>query len=173
MFDGNDQVATVFLDSIRTFVFHIEHLGHRRTEDISIEQSYLVAQTCQCDGEVGRDRALADATLTRADGNDILNTWEHLSDLRTGGGFIFSIYRYFHIFSTMVFDSCLSGLDGRFQEGIGIAWEGQYHLYLPGFTIFLWRSHRRGVSHHLTLNKVFLRAGIRHRSQRLHYHLRV
>ena len=41
--DRYNQVATVHFFGIRTGVFHLEHLRHRRTEDIRIEQTYLVA----------------------------------------------------------------------------------------------------------------------------------
>ena len=64
LIDGNDEVAPVFLDSVWTLVFHVEHLWHRGTEDIRIKQSHLVTETCQGNGEVGRDCALAYTTFT-------------------------------------------------------------------------------------------------------------
>ena len=61
--DGTDQLTTIFLDGIRTLVFDVKHLGHRRTEDVAVQQAHLIAQACQCDSEVGGYGALAHAAL--------------------------------------------------------------------------------------------------------------
>ena len=71
--DGFDELTSVYLNSIRTGILHVEHLGHGRTKDIGIKQTNLVAQASKGDGQIGRNSALAHATFSRADSNNILH----------------------------------------------------------------------------------------------------
>ena len=67
------KVATVFLDGIGTGIFNVEHLRHRRTENICVQESYLVTQTGKRYSEVCRDGALAYSTLAGTYGYDVLH----------------------------------------------------------------------------------------------------
>ena len=78
-----NEVASVFLHGIRTCVLYLEHLRYRRTEDVAVEQSYLVTQSCQCYGEVGGYGTLAYSTLARAYCYDVLDIGQHLAYLGT------------------------------------------------------------------------------------------
>ena len=63
LLNGNNQVATILVDGIRTGILHAEHLCHRRTEDVAVQQSHAIAQPSQRDGEVCRHRRLAHTAL--------------------------------------------------------------------------------------------------------------
>ena len=181
--DGTDEVATVFLDGIGAFIFDIEHLGHRRAEYIGVEQSYAIAETGEGDGEIGRDGALAYATLAGADGDDVLDTREQFLDLRARSGLKLGddvdVYLVAPIWISrselfaVILNRCLCSLDGRFEEGISVAGKFQYDLDLPGLSLRGGSGDRRGVGHHTALHEVFLRAGIRHRCQSIDNQLRI
>ena len=82
--NGVDELTSIFLNGIRTFVLHMKHLRHRGTEDIRIQQSNFISQTGQCNGEVRRNGRLAYTTFTGTDSNDVLDLRQHLADFRTG-----------------------------------------------------------------------------------------
>ena len=84
LLDGLDELSTVALYGVGTGVLYVEHLRHRRTEDIGVEQSHLVTQSGERDGEVGRDGRLAHAAFSGAHGDDVLHAREHLTHLGTG-----------------------------------------------------------------------------------------
>jgi hypothetical protein len=52
------------------------HLGLAGTIDVRVEEPDTMSFLCQRDGEVGRDGGLADAALTGADGDDVLDPRE-------------------------------------------------------------------------------------------------
>ena len=169
-FDGTNQVAAVHVDSVGSFVLNVEHLRHRRSENVAIQQSDLIPQTCQCDGQVGRNGAFAYAALARADGDDVLHLRQQLSYF--GTRFRLEFRPYLHLdgdfgsrtaehTGAVVFDSSLGSLHRRLQKGVGIAGEFQHHRHFVAVNGGL-------VSHHLALHQVLLRAGIRHRCQRVH-----
>ena len=68
-------------------------------------------------------------------------------------------------------DGGFGGLDSGLKEGVGIAREHEHHLYLPWLTLGRGGCHRRGVGQHAALYKALLRAGIRHRGQRVNNQL--
>ena len=166
-----DEVAAVFLHGIGALFLYIEHLGHRRSEDVGIQKSYLVAETCQGDGEIGRDCALADATLARADGDDVLDTRQQLAYFRTGSRLELCLDGHIDVLTTVVLDGCFGSLDCGFQKRVGVAWEHEHNLHFPVVSFLRRSGYRRGVGNHLALYEVFLRAGIHHRCQRIHYQL--
>ena len=139
----------------------MKHLGHRRTEDVAVQQSHLITQTCQGDGQIGRNGRFAYATLARADGNDVLHALQQLVTLRTRLRLELRLNLDLHVLATMVFDGCFSSFNGRLQERIGLSGELQNYADLIAID-------GRLVSHHFTLYQVLLRAGIRHRGQRIH-----
>ena len=86
------QVSAILLHSVWTLVLNVKHLWHRRTEDISIQQSHLISQSCQCYGKIGRYSALTNTTLTAAHSNDVLHPWQHLANLRAWSTLKLSLY---------------------------------------------------------------------------------
>ena len=66
----------------------------------------------------------------------------------------------------MVVDGGLGGLDGGFEERVGITGEFEYHLDFHAVDGGL-------VGDHSALYEVFLRAGIRHRCQGIHNEFRI
>ena len=164
------------MNGIRTFLFHTEHLGNGRTKDIRIQQTDLIPQSCQGNGQVHSHGTLSHTTFTAAHSNDVLHPRQHLSHLRARLRLELRHNLHLHLFwilhlLTMVFDGRLGRLDGRLQERIGIAREFQHHLHLPVLTIALRSSHTGCISHHATLHEVLLCAGIRHCCQRFHNQL--
>ena len=130
--DGADEVATILLDGIGTLILYIEHLGHGGSEDVGVEQTYLVAETGEGDGEVGRDGALADASLAGTDGDDVLDAWQQLADLGAGSGLELGLDGDLDVLSAVVLDGSLGGFYRRLQEGVGVARELEHDLHLPG-----------------------------------------
>ena len=170
---GHDQVPAVLSDGVGALVLHVEHLGHRGSEDVGVEQSDAVAEPCQGDGEVGRDGRLAYASLARADGDDVLHAGQHLARLGPGLRLELGLDLHLHVLSAVILDGGLGGLDGGFQEGVGVAGELHHHLHLPLAALFLRGADGGGVGHHPALHHILLRAGIHHRCQRVDNHLGV
>ena len=130
--DGTDEVATILLDGIGTLILYIEHLGHGGSEDVGVEQTYLVAETGEGDGEVGRDGALADASLAGTDGDDVLDAWQQLADLGAGSGLELGLDGDLDVLSAVVLDGSLGGFHRRLEEGVGVARELEHDLHFPG-----------------------------------------
>ena len=65
------QFAAVYLFHIGTGVFYIKHLRLGRTKDIGIQQTYLIAESCQGYSQVSGNRTFTYASLTGRYGNDI------------------------------------------------------------------------------------------------------
>ena len=101
------------MDSIGSLVFDVEHFGHRRAEDVAVQQADFVTQACQGDGEVGRNGALAHAALTRAYGDDILHLRQHLSYFGTWLRLEFRLDFHLYVLAAVVFDSRLGSLHRR------------------------------------------------------------
>jgi len=144
----------------------MEHLRHGRTEDIGVEESYLITQTGKGYGKVGRDGRLTDTALTGTDSNDILNMGEKFADFGTGLGLELSLYLYLYVLTTVVFDGGLSSLYGGFEERIGVAGEFEDNgdfLSVDGGL----------VGNHVALYEVLLSAGIGNGSQRIHDKFRI
>ena len=142
----------------------MEHLGHGGTEDVGVEQSYLVAQSGQGYRQVGCDGALAHAALARADGNDVPHLRQQFADLWAWLRLELRLYLHLHVVTAVVLDGRLGRLDGRLQERIGVARKLQHHRHLLMIDGGL-------VDNHLALYQIFLRASIRHRGQRIHNEL--
>ena len=131
---------------------------------------------CQCDGEVCRDGALANAALAAAHGDDVLHLRQHLAHLRARLRLVFSLYLHLNghavkRFGAVVLDGGFGGFHRRLQERVRVAREFQHHSHLPAAVLAL--CHSGLVCHHPTFYQVLLRAGIRHRRQRLHNHFRI
>ena len=157
-----NQISTVLVNRIRTLLLNTEHLRHGRTEDISIEQTHLIAQLSQGNGEIGRNGTLAYSTLTGAYSDDVLHLWQHLSHLRTRSRLEFSNYLNLNLLGDMIMDGSLSRLHGTLQERISITREKQDHLHLHTIDA-------RRISQHLALDEVLLRTRIDDRSKSLFY----
>ena len=105
-----------------TLILYPEHFRHRRTEDIRIQQSYLISQTGQGNGKIGRNRTLSHASFATAHGNNVLHPRQHGTHLRTR--FTLELRDDFHInivgrvsiprlgesFLTVILDGSLSSL---------------------------------------------------------------
>ena len=141
------------LYAVRPFVLDTEHLGHARSEDVGVEQSHIVAQSCQGDGEVGGDGALAHAALSGADGDDVLHPGQEFAHLRARrvaelGGDV-----YLHVLAHGVVDLCLCRLDGGLEERVGLAWEDERDAHFVPVDA-------GGVGQHFTLDDVLLCARV-------------
>ena len=77
-----DKIASVDILGIGTGIFDIEHLGHRRTENIGIEQAHLVTLASQGDSQIGRDGRFAHTAFSRRDRNDVLDLRQELPGRR-------------------------------------------------------------------------------------------
>ena len=97
--------------SVGLLVLYMEHFWHRWTENVGVQQPYLVAETCQCYGEIGRDGALADTAFAAADGDDVLHARQQLLHLRARGRLELGFDGDFYILTAMVLDSSLGRLD--------------------------------------------------------------
>ncbi len=66
--DGNDLAALV---DARFGAAHAEHERHRRAVDVEIDEADAQAVEREARGEIGGDRALADAALAARDGHEV------------------------------------------------------------------------------------------------------
>ena len=82
--DGGNEIAAIDMDGIGTGIFDLQHLGNGGSEDIGIEEAYLITETGQGDGEIHGDGALADSTLSAAHGDDVFHARQHLPHFGTG-----------------------------------------------------------------------------------------
>ena len=151
---------------VRTCILHTKHLGHRRTEDIGIEQTHLIAQLRQGDGEIGRDCALTHTALARAYGDDVLYLWQHLSHLRTWSRLELGDDLHLYVLRYMIMYGSLGSLYRTLQEWIGITRKLQYHLHLHSVD-------GRLICHHSAFHQVLLGARIHHCCQGVHNQLRI
>ena len=127
----------------------MEHLRNRRTEDIAVEQTYLVAKTCQSDSEVGCNGTLAHAALARADGDDVLHLRQQLAHFRARLREEFGLDCHLHVFRHVIVDGSLSRLDSRLHERVGIAWEDECKLHFHAVDAHI-------VGKHIAFYEVFL-----------------
>ena len=93
------QLSTFFLYCIRTFLFHIKHLGHRRAKNICIQQANLIAKACQRYCQIGRHGTFSHTTFSATDSNNILDLWKKFPHLRTRGIFKLRFDRYINLFT--------------------------------------------------------------------------
>ena len=89
----------------------MEHLGHGGPEDVAVKQSHFIAQTGQCDGEIGRNGGFADSTLAGADGNDVLDARQHLAHLGPWLRLELRLYLHLDVLAAVVLDGSLGSLD--------------------------------------------------------------
>ena len=160
------------MDGIGLHVLHTEHLGHRRAEDVAVQQAHLVAQSRQRDGQVGRDGRLAHAALARAHGYDVLHLGQHFAHFGSRRTLEFGFNLHLHVLAAVVFDGGLGSLHRRLQERVGVAVEHQHHLRAPHAALAV-VAHTGRVAHHLALHQVLLRSGIGDCGQRLQHLLRI
>ena len=152
--NGFDELAAVHLDGVGTCILCVEHLGHRRTEDVAIEQPDLIAQTCQSDSEIGRNRRFANTALARTDGNDVLHLRQQLANLRARLRFELRLDVHCYVLAAMVLDSGLGSLHRRFQKRVCVSRELQYYANLPVQPSFggIQGGYCWLVGHHLTFH---------------------
>ena len=66
-------VDAVDLFHVELLIFKTKHFRHRRTEDVGIEKTDLVAFCCESDSKVGSDSRFTYATFARRYADDVLN----------------------------------------------------------------------------------------------------
>ena len=147
LLNGGDELSAVFLNSMGTGILHVEHLRHRGSEDVGVEQSHLVAESCQRDGEIGRDGRLAYSTLTGAYGDDVLHLRQQVFHIRTWCRLELCLHRHLYVLAAMVADSSLGSLHRRLEERIGVARKEQDHRHRPCAACLV-PDYRRGVCNH-------------------------
>ena len=111
----------------------VEHLRHRRTEDIGVQESHFIAETSQGNGKVCRYGALAHSTLAATYGNDILHLGQEFLYLWARLRLVFERDVYLHLvagafalhLAHVVADCSLGRLDGRLEERVGVARKNQ------------------------------------------------
>ena len=76
-----NEVASLHALGIGAGIFYMEHLGHRGTEDVGVEQSYAMSQFGQCDSQVGCYGALAHTALAARYSHYVLDLRQQLAYL--------------------------------------------------------------------------------------------
>ena len=171
--DGLDEITSIHMHGIGALILHIKHFRHAWSEDVGVEQTHLIAQSCQGDGQIGRNGRLAYPTLARADGNDVLHLWQQLAHLRTRFRLKLGVDGHLHVFRHMVVDGSLSSFYCRLEEGVCVAGELQHHAYLPLVALSLRSSHTRCIGHHAAFHEIFLCAWISNLLQGIHNEFRI
>ena len=169
-----DELAAVHRHGIRTLVLNVKHLWHRRTEDVGVEQSHLVAQTGERDGEVCRHGALAHSALSGAYGDDVFHLREQLAHFRARLGLIFQFDVDGHLLAGVVAfvlahsitDGSLGSLDCGFQERVGVAGEDERERHAAAGDTHV-------IGEHPALDEILLGAWIRHGLQRIGNEFRI
>ena len=93
----NNQVTSIDFFRIRTGIFHLEHLRHGRTENVSIKQTDLVAQLSQSHRQICGYGRFAYPSLTGRDTDYILYLRKQFAHFRTGCLLAFRCNSYLHI----------------------------------------------------------------------------
>ena len=156
------ELPAVLLNGVRTLVLHIEHLWHGRAEYVGVEQSHLVAEACQRDGEICRDGTLAHAALAGTYGYDVLHLWKQLAHLRSWCRFELGRNGYLHLFTHVIVYCSLGSLQRRLQERVCLSREYQRELHLHAVDMQV-------VRNHLALHEILFRARIHHRGECVRY----
>ena len=97
LLDGDNHIPAVHLLRIRPPVFHLEHLGHGRTEDVGVEQTHPVAQLRQTDGQVGGHGAFAHTALAARHGNDMPHILQRFLWFRREFGQCLCLHGHLHV----------------------------------------------------------------------------
>ena len=153
LFDGFDELPTVFLYGERAFLLYAKHLWHTRTEHVGVQQAHLVAQASQGNGEIGRYGALAHAAFSRTDGDYILHLRQHFAHLRAWRRLEFGVYFYFHIFAHRVVYLRFGSLDSRLHKGVCLARKHQSEAHFVSIDAYI-------VGKHFAFYEVFLCSGV-------------
>ena len=117
LFGRSHIVFVAYRHEFGTIVFETEHLRHRRTENIGIEQSHTITFLGKSHSQIRRNGRFTDSAFTRRNSNNLIGI--HCRRLLCCYGshlFVFHIYDHFALFADMSFDSCLRSFYYRFHK---------------------------------------------------------
>ena len=152
---GFNPVATLFVDHIKLFILHSEHLRHRGSENIGIKKTDLITFSRQSYRHVSSDCRLSYSTFTGRDSYDILHSRKRLFRFWRRSLAIFHRDAVFGIYfrRNIGFQGSLSRTDHTLDEGVGrfVEYQGKTNLITINPDIIL---------HHAVLHDILPVAGI-------------
>ena len=96
LFDRDNQITAADVLCIRTCIFHLKHLGHGRTEDVGIQQTYLIPQFGKGHSQICRYGGLAYTAFTGRHADDVLHLRQQFAHFRACRLTAFRGNRHFH-----------------------------------------------------------------------------
>ena len=165
--DRSNQIASADFVHIHRLVLYTEHLRNRRSENVGIEQPYLIALRGKRDSEIARDSGFADTTLAGRHtdyvlhtGKRILRLLDHLTELHG------NVALDFGILARISKHGSLGRLHYRLHKRVRRLIENQRERNLHTVDAYI-------VLHHIVVNQILSVSGIPHVAQCVEYQSRI
>ena len=170
LLDRLNERAALFLHRVRTGVLASEHLRHRRTMDIRIQQSYGETSVRQSYRKVRCHRGFAYSALAAMYGDDMFGVYFGAFVFERSGlltfDFILGVYLHRHIGVYIGLECRFGGFHHRFHEGVVVFREnqGEGHLKARDTDIVL---------QHTAFYQILARSRVPHMPKCIYYLLRI